>query len=94
MILNTPFISDLEAIRRPKQDLIDKRNQNENDNSKPHSYRLCDKVLVRYKKVNKCDDPYNSPYPITKVWKNGTVTIHRGVVQERINIGWIKPYHE
>ena len=36
MILNTPFITDWEYIRRGKQELIDKNNPK---NSKPHNYR-------------------------------------------------------
>ena len=41
-------------------------------------------------KVNKYDDPYKGPYPITKVCKNGTVTIHQEYVQDHIYIIWIK----
>ena len=38
MILNTPFVADWEAIRLHKQKAIDKNNQLENKNSKPHTY--------------------------------------------------------
>ena len=94
MILNTPFIADWEAIRKRKQELIDKNNKNENKKRTPHNYRVREKVLMRNKRANKYETPYLGPYPITKVWTNGNVTIRRGPVQERINIRWIKPYVE
>ena len=92
MIINNPFITDWEAIRRHKQQLTEKT-QSENKNRKPHIYRVCEKVLVCNKKSNKYEYPYKVSYPITNVRKNGTVTICRGAVKERIHIRWIKPYN-
>ena len=37
------------------------------NNRKPHNYRVREKVLVCDKKVNKYEEPYKGPYPITKV---------------------------
>ena len=45
------LFDDWGAIRRRKQELIDKNNQNENKNHKPHNYRVCGKLLVRNKKA-------------------------------------------
>ena len=73
---------------------MDNDNQLENKNRKPHTYIIRDKVLVHKKKSNKYEKPYVDPYPITQVWTNGNVTIRHGIVQERINIRWIKPYNE
>ena len=53
VLLNAPLLDDWGAIRRRKQELIDKNNQNENKNHKPHNYRVCGKVLVRDKKEKK-----------------------------------------
>ena len=89
MILNTPFISGWESIRLRKQKIIDEKNQLENKNRTPHTYRIREKVLLR-----KYEVLYVGPYPINQVWKNGNVTIHRGDVQECINIIWIQPHHE
>ena len=94
MILNTTLTADWEAIRLRKQKIIDKSNQIENKNRKPHIYIIRDKLLVRNKKENKYEEPYVGHYPITQVWTNGNVTTRRGAVQERINIIWIKPYHK
>ena len=65
IILNTPFISDWGAIRRCNKNLIDKNNQLENKNRKPHTYRIQDKLLVHNQKANKYEEPYVGPYPIT-----------------------------
>ena len=94
MKLNTPFMNDWEYNRRCKQLLIDKNNQNQHTNRKPHNYRVHDKVPVRNKKSNKYEEPYKLPYPITKVCTNVNVTIRRGAVQYCINIRCIKPCHE
>ena len=88
-ILNTPI---WEAIRRRKQQLTDKNNQNKNKNCKLHNYIVCEKVLVRDKRANKYKESYKVPYLIAKVRKNGTITINQGAIQEHINIRWIKPY--
>ena len=55
LILNTPLIVDWENIRRSKQQLIDKNNQNKK-NRKLHNYRVHEKVLVSDKKANKYED--------------------------------------
>ena len=94
MILNNPFISDWEAIRRPKKQLTEKNNQNKNKNCKPHIDKVCKKVLVCEKKANKYEEPYKIHFPITKVCTHGTVTIRQGAVQEHIKIIWIKTYHK
>ena len=49
MILNTPFIEDWGAIRRLKQQLIDKDNKNINKDRKSHSYKVRKKLLARQK---------------------------------------------
>ena len=73
---------------------MEKNNKNRNKNSKPHIYKAREKVLVRDKKENKYEKPYKGPYQITKVQKNGTVTLLWGALKECINIIWIKPYHK
>ena len=93
MILNTPFIAEYEYIRLHRQKIIDKNNQIEKKR-KLHTYRIREKVLVHYKKSNIYEELYIGPYSINQVRTNGTFTIRRGVVQEHINIIWIKPYHK
>lgn len=73
---------------------MNKYNQLENKDHKPHMYRIRGKVFVNNKKENKYKEPYVSPYPITQVQKNGNVTLRQGNIQDLINTGWVKPYHE
>ena len=79
-MLNIRFIEIWGAIRRRKQQLIEKNNQLENKNFQLHTYRVQEKLLVRDKTVNKYEEPYKGPYPITKVCTNGNFTIHWGTV--------------
>ena len=71
MMLNIPFIKIWGAIRRCKQQLIEKNNQLENINCQLYTYIVREKVLVGNKTVNKYEEPYKGPYPITKVCPNG-----------------------
>ena len=41
------------------------------------------------RKMNRLRD---GPFTITKVYTNGTVRIHKGIVSERVNIRQISPY--
>ena len=77
MMLNIPFIAIWGAIKRSKQQLI-KNNQLENKNFQLHTYRVREKVLVHDKTLNKYEELYKGPYPITKVCTNGNFTIYRG----------------
>ena len=80
MMLNIPFIAVCGAIRRRKQQLIEQNNQLENKNCQLHTYRVREKVVVRDKTVNKYEESYKGPYPITNVCTNGNVTIHQSTV--------------
>ena len=86
VILNAPLITYSEAIRRRKQQLIDKNNQNENKKFQTsYLYNTWESTSAQ-KKPNKYEEPYKGPYPITNVWTNGTVSIRRSALQECINI--------
>ena len=86
-ILNTPFVTDLEAIwLGKKRKRIDKSNQIKNKNRKMHIYRILDKVLAHNKKASNHEDTDIGHDKITQVWTNGNATIPWGVVQEHINI--------
>ena len=67
---------------RRKKLRMEKKNQKEKSNHKLHSYKVCEKVLMR-KKMNKYEEQYKGPYPITHGWANGTVTIRRGAGLEQ-----------
>ena len=62
MILNTPTGKLLGNVRKK-----DKNNKNKNKNRKPYKYKVHEKLLVCNKKLNKYEETYKCPYPITKV---------------------------
>ena len=67
ILLNTPYIADWVDIGLRKQKIIDKNNQLENKNRKPHTYIIRKKVFLHNKKENKYEDPFIGPYPTTQV---------------------------
>jgi hypothetical protein len=56
-------------------------------------YKIGDLVLLE-KDSCKYECSRQGPYKITKVYTNGTVTIKKGAVYERINIRRLQPYYE
>ena len=72
--LNTPFVADWKAIRRCKQCLIDKNNQNKNKDRKLNIYRVREKVLVRDNK-GKNTRIHKSSLTWLQRFSNGTVDI-------------------
>lgn len=96
MILNIPFIADLNNIRNRRQEIVNRSNDRENANRLDYNYQVGDWILIRsdaHQVVQKLEERWFGPFQITQVHVNGNVTIRRrpGVV-ERINIRRIKPY--
>ena len=96
MILNLPFIADLNNIRDRRQEVVNRSNQRENDNRVDYNYQVGNLVLViadSYRTTSKLDVRFEGPFQITQVHVNGTVTIRRrpGIL-ERVNIRRIRPY--
>lgn len=94
MIFPIQFIADWQAIKENKQALIDKNNERENAKRIAHDYRVDEKVLVRDHTANKMERPWKGPYRIVQVHTNGTVTVRKGVVTQRVNIRQVVPYNE
>ena len=92
LIFNTQHIANWEEIRQRKQKLIKQNNVRENDTRLPHTYQVGDMVLMRSKAARKLELPYKGPYKITDVFRNGTVRIQIGPVEDRVNIRNIVPY--
>ena len=92
MLFNIQHIADWRAIKQRRQEVINQNNRRENSKRIRHKYRVGDKVLFRNKKANKYEQPYLGPYKIIKVFQNGTITLQKGAVSERVNIRWVKPY--
>ena len=54
-----------------------------------------DKVLLQKPgKLRKMSTPYAGPYEVIEVFTNGTVSINKGAVIQRVNIRRVVPYTE
>jgi hypothetical protein len=64
-----------------KQDIVNKSNQKENKNKSqiPYEYKVRDQVLLETPGIlRKFSTPRTGPYPVTNVYKNGTIRIQKG----------------
>ena len=95
MLLLVQFKADWAAIALRKQKRINDSNQKENQKCKEHEYREGDKVLLdRPGKIHKLSTPRLGPYEVVSVGTNGTCSIRKGVVVQRVNIRRLTPYYE
>ena len=95
MLLNVPFKADWAAIRQRKQGLINKGVLRENKTRIAHEYKKGDKVLYTTPGIiQKMQQPRTGPHKVMDVHTNGTVTIQRGSITERVNIRNISPFFE
>jgi hypothetical protein len=96
MIHNIVFRENWDRIQKRKQDIINKSNQKENSNKSqiPYEYKVGDQVLLETPGIlRKLSAPRTGPYPVTNVYKNGTIRIQKGIVSERVNIRRITPFN-
>jgi hypothetical protein len=79
MIHNIAFIANWDKIQERKEDIINNSNQNENKSRIPYEYTVGDQVLLETSGIlRKLSTPHTGPYPVTNVYKNGTIRIQKG----------------
>jgi hypothetical protein len=91
MIHNIAFRVNWYQIQKRKQDIINKSNQKENKNKSriPYEYKVSDQVLLETPGIlRKLSTPRIGPYPVTNVYKNGTIRIQKGK-EEMYQKEWI-----
>jgi hypothetical protein len=89
------FSPNWDLIQKRKQDITNKSNQKENKSQIPYKYKVGDQVLLETLGIlRKLSTPCTGPYPVTNVYKNGTIRIQRGIVSERANIRRIAPFNQ
>jgi hypothetical protein len=94
MIHNIAFRANWDQIQKRKQDIINKSNQKENKSRIPYEYKVGDQVLLETPGIlRKLSTPRTGTYPVTNVYKNGTIRIQKGIVSERVNIRRITPFN-
>mmetsp|Transcript_8558 Transcript_8558/g.12210 ORF Transcript_8558/g.12210 Transcript_8558/m.12210 type:complete len:242 (-) Transcript_8558:219-944(-) len=98
MIIHTKSIVDWDMVRKRYRDGQIRNNDRENRSRIPHEYRIGDKVLVITKVINREGKVkgfrHKGPFPVSKVFDNGTVEIKRRNYDEAINVRQLKLYNE
>jgi hypothetical protein len=97
MIHNIAFRANWDQIQKRSQYIINRSNQKENKiySQIPYEYKVGDQVLLETPGIlRKLSTPRTGPYPVTNVYKNGTIRIQKGVVSERVNIRRITPFNQ
>jgi hypothetical protein len=71
-------------------------NQKENKSRIPYEYKVGDQVLLETPKIlRKLSTSRTGPYPVTNVYRNGTIRIQKGKKEsERVNILRITPFNQ
>jgi transposase InsO family protein len=94
MFLPIKYVADWNQIRLKRQNEILKSNKRENASRIAHEYQQGDRVLLTTPGIlPKLTSPRTGPYRVVRVHSNGTVTLQKGHVQQRVNIRRILPYN-
>ena len=84
---NWKFITDR------KQKLININNKRENSKRIPLTYAVGDMVMLKGdQRLKYGSEAYEGPYPIVKVYDNGTVRIRKGAITDTYNLRNIHPF--
>jgi hypothetical protein len=79
MIHNIFFRANWDHIQTQRQDIINNYNQNEKMTWIPFEYKVGDQVLLETSGIlRKLSTSCTGPYPVTDVYKNGTIRIQKG----------------
>ena len=93
MLLNIPIVTDIVAISENRQLQTDLRLERENRRRSHFDYQVDGMVWVNnhFSSSDKSKAAWVGPYKILKVHTNGTLTLERGQIHERISIRRCKP---
>ena len=93
MNLNIPIVTDIVAISHNRQLQTNLRLERENRRRTRHEYEVGQQVYVNnhHSTSDKLKPAWKGPYPVLQVHANGTLTIQRGQIHERISIRHLKP---
>ena len=94
-ILNVTHEANWHYIKQRKRKITTINNVNENKKRTKYIYQKGDNVLSKLPQTTKYgSDAYDGPYKVMDVHTNGTLSIKKGAVTDKINIRNVKPYHE
>lgn len=93
MLLNIPIVTDIIAISENRQLQTNLRLERENRKRSQMDYQVDGRVFVNnhFSSGDKLKPAWKGPYRIVRVHTNGTLTIERGQIHERVSIRRCKP---
>ena len=93
MLLNIPIVTDIISITENRQLQTDLRLERENRKRSHFDYQVDGMVYVQnhFSSADKLKEPWKGPFKILRVHTNGTLTIARGPIHERVSIRRVKP---
>ena len=94
MIWDTAHVADWQYIKQRKQTLIKKNNKKENQKRIDYDCAVGDSILKIKAGALKMEQPREGPYDVIRVHANGTATMQKGPIEERLNIRQVIPYVE
>jgi hypothetical protein len=80
-----------QCIKQRKQTLINKNNKKENQKRIDCNYAIYDSILKTKAGALKMEQPREGPFNIICVHANGTATMKKGPVEERLNMRQVMP---
>ena len=87
LIHNIAFKANWNRIQKRKQEIVHKSNKKEIKSQIPYENKAGDQVLLETPGIlRKLSTPRTGPYPVTNVYKNGTIRIQKGSLSERVYI--------
>jgi hypothetical protein len=92
MIWDIAHVADWQYIKQRKQLLINKNNINENKKRIDYDYAVGESIMKIKAGTLKMEQPREGPFPILRVHSNGTITIQKGPIEERLNVRQVLPY--
>ena len=95
MITASQVHVDWDRVRRLWSDNAAKGVARENASRVLHEYTVGQKVWVKLDPSNwrwKLNVPFEGPYPVLRVYQNGTLRIKHGAYEETIYIHCVKPF--
>jgi len=95
MLLPVQFQADWAQIQMRRQAAINKNNFKENKSRIPHHYQVGDLIMIKHQGTRrKLSSPNSEPYPVERVYNNGTLLIRKSPVAKRLNMRLCTPYNE
>jgi hypothetical protein len=92
MIWDIAHVADWQHIKQRKQTLIDKNNERENTKRIDYDHAVGNSILKIKAGTLKMEQPREGPFNIICVHTDGAVTMQKGPMEERLNIGQIISY--